>query len=93
MQIKRGRPKKVKEELKESIETQIEQAHVDLKKEAIKEKEAIKQAKTNPHFGKYYGKNLRYKYKDGGTCHVYYNKTDEIIDWKPTLRDDGTNQS
>ena len=73
-----GRPKKIKES-KESIESQVADANADLKKEATKEKEAIKAAKHSDKVGEYYNKNVLYKFKQGPDCLVYYNNSNEVV--------------
>lgn len=79
-----GRPRKVtvtnKTEDKESVASQAAEARADLKKEALKEKEAIKEAKHADKQGEFFNKNVRYKFKDGISCTVMYNKSSEIID-------------
>ena len=77
-----GRPRKItvtEADSKESIESQAEQARADLKKEAVKEKEEAKAAKHADKQGEFFDKNVLYKFKDGGTCRVYCNKSEEII--------------
>jgi sulfite reductase alpha subunit-like flavoprotein len=74
-----GRPRKIKEE-DSTLAQQVADANADLKKEAQKEKEAIKAAKHEDKQGEFYNKNVRYKFKDGTYCTVRYNNSKEIVE-------------